>query len=223
MIRREVGRLSEVSFSTPPITQAEAHSIAGMLSHKGHYFSFASDSWSDRGLGLDTGSLTVGAGGLSGAGQAALGTSSVTYNPEFRDYKWTVCYARDDGITEEHIIVRSDGAKWVDGVSNDAATTSELVVSNGAVALTNAFDYSDLMFLPFNLYSEHALPLYTYASGGKQSTLNPVVAAGDLFGDVDTNVIAVVTGVDIVQSATASNLAKVSITLKRVAVNVTGA
>ena len=50
-IRREVGITEEISFVTPPISQAEAHSLMGLLSHRGHYFSFSSDVWSDRGLG----------------------------------------------------------------------------------------------------------------------------------------------------------------------------
>ena len=68
-------------------------------------------------------------------------------------------WVKPGGGAWQHEILRSDGAKWVDGVRNDAATL-HIDVSSSAFRLlspgsgTDYFD--DLVWLPFEIYADWA-------------------------------------------------------------------
>lgn len=162
-MRFERGEPTEIEGTALALTREDADCLEGLLSGRGHYFPFDLDAHSTAGLGPDTAasgnwSIQAGSAGLAGDGIFGGGylnvaaTKSITWDTELPRGRWTVMFfkgvsPRSDGT---HFVVRADGAKWQDGVRNDAAVTTMLVVDEdlGAVALT-AGDYDELVVLPF--------------------------------------------------------------------------
>jgi len=192
--RHRKGVTEEISFSSCLMAQEDADSLIGIVERVGHHISFESDAWSDRGLGPESGSTyTLTSGGYTGTKRAVLTSPTLVYNPEFREAKNTVCYARtaDSGSTWEHVTVRADGAKWTDGVRDDAASTSELVVSNGAVNFSSAFDYDEIELFPFNISDQHALELFAFVDAGNPFTIRLMELSGDIIENAGSiNVIS---------------------------------
>lgn len=188
-IKKRRKRIRSWSASTPPIDAETADSFEGLLEGRGHHFSFDganAGAWSDAGLGPESGSTyTIGAPGKIGSGKLVI-TVNVVWNANLIDNKSTVLYWRSDdaGATWEHIVVRSDGAKWADGVRADATATAELTVSNGAVAFTNAYEIDDLVILPFVLAETHAEQFYVWSNAGALpfSPLPRLTVDGDFLG-----------------------------------------
>ena len=183
--RHRKGVTKQISLTSCLLPEADADSLVGFVEGRGHHFGFESDAWSEEGLGPDAGATyTITAGGYVGSSRLVLTSSSIVYNPEFRDFKWTVCYARtnDGGTTWQFVTVRRDGAKWVDGVRDDTATTAELTVDNGAVALSNVFDYDELILLPFFISETHAVEMYGWVSAGSPFTVRRLTMKGDILG-----------------------------------------
>lgn len=197
------GVTEQVSFRTVCLSQADADSIVAIFERAGsHHWSFDADAWSDRGLGPEAGATyTLTAGGYAGAtNRLTVTTAGIVYNPRLRADKHTISYARtsDGGTTWEFVTVRSDGKKWIDGVNNDAADTSELLVSNGGVLLTSAFDYGEVSFLGAKLSDDHIVELFTHVSGGGQFRRKHVVIGGDCVL-ADSDAVSVVDGQDVIQ------------------------
>ena len=183
--RNRKGVAEEISFSSCLMIQEVADSLIGFIEGQGDHFGFEDDAWSEEGLGPESGSTyTITSGGYVGSDRIVLTSSTLIYNPEFRETKNTVCYARtaDSGTTWEHLIVRADGAKWLDGIRDDAAATGELVIDSGAVSLSDVYDYDELLLLPFNIGEQHALELFAWVDGGDPFTLRTMTLEGDLLG-----------------------------------------
>lgn len=145
-------------FTTPPMSRADATALRRLLMGEGHAWSFDSTLYSSKGLG---GSSVTNAGqqasGSSkfGAGRLQVGatTGTITFAASLGS-TWSVGLWRStDGTTYTHYLVRSDGAKWVDGTRSDATATTWLSVSGGSLTIANttgtAVYYDDLVALPF--------------------------------------------------------------------------
>lgn len=187
--RRRRRRVRSWSATTPVVDAESSDSFEGLIEGRGHHFSFDganAGAWSEAGLGPESGSLyTIGSPGHIGSGKLVV-TGSVTWNPSLIDGKSTILYWRssDSGVTWEHVSVRADGAKWLDGVRADATTTAELTVSNGAVSLTSSFQYDDLVILPYMLAESHVEAFYAWANAGLKpfSPLPRLTIDGDIVG-----------------------------------------
>jgi len=173
-----------------PVVDAESSdSFEGLIEGRGHHFSFDganAGAWSEAGLGPESGSAyTIGSPARIGSGKLVV-TGSVTWNPNLIDGKSTVLYWRssDSGVTWEHVSVRADGAKWLDGVRADATATAELTVSNGAVALASSFQYDDLVILPYIMAETHVEAFYDWSNAGSKpfSSLPRLTVDGDIVG-----------------------------------------
>jgi hypothetical protein len=155
--RAERARARRIPFTTAPMLHAEADTLEGILEGRGAHFPLDFDAHSDRtGVGPDTDSpgnwaivpRELYTSGVFGAGYLSV-TTSIVWDLRL-PADWLVMFWRDvdSSATAEHVAVRSDGAKWLDGTRNDAAAVPELVVDEGAVALTTGA-YDDLVALPF--------------------------------------------------------------------------
>jgi hypothetical protein len=192
--RHRKGITKSISLTSCLLPEADADSLVGFVEGRGNHFGFEADAWSEEGLGPEAGATyTITAGGYVGSNRLVLTSSNIVYNPEFRDFKWTVCYARtsDSGSTWQFVTVRRDGAKWIDGVRDDAASTAELTVSNGAVALSNVFDYDELIILPFLISETHAVELYGWVSAGNAFTVRRLTMKGDILGNTTREQIVI--------------------------------
>ena len=63
---------------------------------------------------------------------------------------------------------------------DDTATTTELTDDNGAVALSNLFDYDELILLPFFISETHAVEMYGWVSAGNPFTVRRLTMKGDI-------------------------------------------
>lgn len=162
-------RKRDIAFSTIPLTQSDAFAWESYLSGEGHVWSFDANVYSSKGLGPSSSSgATVMTGSGSKFGTGALfiniSTGTITFTGALLNtFKatpaWTVGVWRfDDGTDSDfhHYMVRSDGAKWKDGVRNDGTGTAWLTVSGANVTLTaggfvDPVLYSDLVCLPFKV------------------------------------------------------------------------
>ena len=125
------------------------------------------------------GSIKHGGGGLF------LGASGqVTWPRTAVDF--TVAFWVSDGVAlASHYIVRRDGAKWVDGVRNDAASTPFLSTASSAVQLLKSGSiayFDDLLVLPYLIPDAWAPQLYA-AHDARALTLPRQVATGEFDPD----------------------------------------
>lgn len=153
-----------------PTLQAEADTMECLLSGRAHHFSCDVDAFSDAGLGPDT----VGSGnysiafrtptaGMYGTGYLVVATS-IVWDVNLRPDAWTVAYWRNVTTTPQHIMIRSDGAKFINGVRNDTLSTVESVVAAGGFALT-AGSYDDITVLPVPAADSFLAAMYRWAIG----------------------------------------------------------
>lgn len=152
------------------LTSQDADTLEMLLERKAHKFGFERDAFSDSGIGPEAGgAYTItprnpADGGFGWSYVNVIGT--LTYDMRLPDSQWTVAWWRV-GVgtrTETHLVVRSDGAKWIDGVRADATPTAELTVSNGAVAFT-AGQYDNLWIAPLAVSDSFAAMLWRWQSG----------------------------------------------------------
>jgi hypothetical protein len=162
----------DLHFTSIPLTQADAFAWESLLTGEGHVWSFDVNLYSSKGLGpssLTDAVIDVGSGSKFGTGALfiSLTTGTITFTGALlntfgaRPGYTVMVWRYDDGTdaTFHHYVVRSDGAKWKDGVRNDATATSWLTVSGANVTLVagGAVDpviYSDLVCLPFDVLDD---------------------------------------------------------------------
>lgn len=154
----------DLSFTTVPLSDPDAFVWESFFTGEGETWSFDSSVYGSKGLGpTGGGGYSIVAGGakfgasklrlvaggvlaLVGAGQHSSGRA---------DAGSPVSYAvwRFESAAWHHYVIRSDGAKWVDGVRNDAAATTWAIVSLVSLGLANIAggneDYDDLTSWPF--------------------------------------------------------------------------
>lgn len=180
-------RKTNLSFETPVLTTLEAEAWNGLLSGLGHYWSFDSNNYSSKGLGHSSGTaLRATSNPLSGAGHLEFsGAQTRTWAQAGLGTRWTVSLWRDSsgapgGAAYAHYVVRSDGAKWVDGVRNDAASTTWLSVSSGQLALSDTnTDIDEIIAVPY--LWDTTWPALVFAEGGLRNALTPTLR---LYGDL---------------------------------------
>lgn len=161
-------RKRDLKFKTIPLSAADAFAWESLLIGEGEVWSFDASLYGSKGLGpfASAGATVVGTGAPKfGAKMLNLAATSgtISYMAAINTFGvvstgWTVIVYRstDAGTTWTHYVVRSDGAKWVDRVRNDAASTTWLTVGmDGKVTIANvtgaAVNYDDLTILPFDV------------------------------------------------------------------------
>jgi len=164
-------RKVDFQFDMPPMTAADAFAWEQLLIGTGQYWHFDSNLYSTKGVPTtgtgtrETSNPKAGAGnlGLTGA-QTFVGAIGAT----FSTHPWTVSLWRDasggpGGAAYVHYVVRSDGAKWVDGVRNDAASTTWLAVTSSLTLTDTDVDY-DSIHAALGLWPESFVaPVYNMA------------------------------------------------------------
>lgn len=174
-------------FTTPPMLRADATALRRLLMGEGHAWSFDSNLYSSKGLGGSSVTNAVQqASGSSkfGAGRLQVGatTGTITFAAALGS-TWSAGFWRStNGTSWTHYLVRSDGAKWVDGSRSDGTSTTWLSVSSGSLTLANgtgsAVYYDDLYALPF-LTADSWGPMLGVATS-PFSALPALTVTGDL-------------------------------------------
>jgi hypothetical protein len=178
-------RKRDQNFKTVPLSHADAYAWEALFIGEGELWTFDSAAGTGApGVYGSKGSPPVSLVGVTistaatpkfGNGKLQLATgNSFTINGSTTNIfggtsEWTVLVWRStDGSTWTHYIVRSDGAKWVSGVRNDAASTTFISAGSGNAALVNSEGanrfYDDLIILPFKILDSWAPTLGTMAA-----------------------------------------------------------
>lgn len=190
-------RKRDLEFETVPLSLADALAWEGLFLGDGHVWSFDSSVYSSKGA---IGSTVIPSeieldGTVKKFGAKALKVfASSSWNgflgSEFdATGKWTVAaWRRIDAGAWVHLVVRSDGAKWVNGVRNDSYATGEIpgveepftdvpaVVLRGGSGTTTYWD--DVVACPFRWLP--TWPAAVYATGVAFSPLPYLRATGSL-------------------------------------------
>lgn len=154
--RRNKKRRFEFAITT--VKQVEALAWEALIRGDGQVWSFDANLYSSKGLAPSAGySAVLQAGGKYGANCLRITAGTTTNFPVGLDAgdrppNWTVAVWRNESAVWKHYVVNSLAQKWVDGVRNDAASTTFLAVSSaGTVSLTGATgltDFDDLVCFP---------------------------------------------------------------------------
>jgi len=175
-------------------TPADADTLEGLLGGRSFLIPCDDDAWSaGTGIGPAPGSAyTV---EHQGAGEARFGRgfldiTSATWDGKLPPGKHAIAYWRGGPGSWEHVIVRSDGAKWLDGVRADATPTPELTIAAPSFTLA-AIEVDEIAvyaFLPSDPYLEASA---AWTIGGRAFTQLPRL---ELDGDVIANCPTIVEG-----------------------------
>lgn len=177
----------EWNLSTTPAPASELDAWIGLIEGRGHSFPYNSDYYSIRGRGAFYigGAALVSGGAKHGAGYLRTGLADDVLYRLALPSTWTVLLWRLESGTWRHYLVTSAGAKWKDGVRNDALATGDLFyVSSGdlhvgdILGATGIRDFDDVVALPYVVPDAWAPGMYTQHSGAAWSALPRVTAAG---------------------------------------------
>lgn len=181
--RNRGGLPREWQASAFPMTQEEADTLEALVMGRGHAWRFLKDPFSFSGIGPE--SIQNANQDLNSDVPGMLGefndeTQATTFDCGLRPDCWTVLYVWDttqEDAAHIHKAVRSDGAKWENGVRNDALDTSELTVSPPAIAIDAQgppYFYTDLVVLPFAALDAFIEQNYLWRTGWQQTFRAPL-------------------------------------------------
>jgi len=185
-------RKRDYRFTSSFLSLPAAESLRGLVEGDGHRWNFEGSAaggylFSSRELGPTTTSGSVARGTISkyGANGLWLSTvgSTVTWAAALGP-AWTVAVWRSPNGTGvfTHYVVRSDGAKWVNGARSDATATPFLTVVSGNLTLTATVgntDFDELVVLPYAVLDEWPPLLFAFNSTTPWPALPLVRAAGE--------------------------------------------
>lgn len=204
----------EWAMATTPVPPTELDAWVGLIEGKGHSWPFNANFYSARGRGLSDsdGAVSIVTGiAKYGAGRLSCGSEgSVAYAASLSP-AWTVMVWRGETGTWRHYLVTSTGAKWKDGVRNDALVTSTfLSVSGGEVRIgdlsaTGAVDFDDLVALPYAVPEAWATLMRTQHASAAWPNLPSVLAAGT-FASAEVTVRGKVTDTRVLRCAVGGSL-----------------
>lgn len=213
-----------------------ADTIEALVEGRGLHFPFDFDAWSKpHGLGpdLDSGGdkppvnyeIIQGEAGIPRFGYGFLQVKTAhtaIWDTKLVENRWTVGYWRKPLFTWEHVVVRGDGAKWLNGSRDDLLTTTELVVSNGAVGIVaggGSVNIDDMFILPIAACFEFIEAFYLWSNSNNLpfSDMPYLTLEGDIIGSERIEVQSRMGDVSYVQHGTNSgwrnNARTVSFTL----------
>lgn len=183
------------SIMTPLQTAAITEGIRDVILGRGdvwHFNESTSTDWqySVNGKGAATGTAWGSSlvSGKFGRGLRISATRTVTWTTN-TGAGWTIMVWYYTGGAWHHYIVRSDAAKWVDGVRNDGASTPFMANTSTTTTLGYAGsgsnqDFDDLVVLPYVLHANFAE--YYGVATAAFSDLPRLNLGGDILSDPTT-------------------------------------
>lgn len=178
--RRWTKRVLELEL--PVASQVDQLAWMALLRGEGQVWSFDSSLYSAKGLPLSGATATTGnTSPVSkfGGGRLSTGASIVGAATKL-GAAWTVCLWYWSGSVWNHYVINSSAQKWLNGVRNDAASTTFFSVSaTGDLTFAASGFFDDVVALPAVLPTTWA-PLL-YATGRAFPALPKLEAYGDVF------------------------------------------
>lgn len=188
-------------FKSIPLSLSDALIWTMFLTGEGEVWNFDSSLYGCKGTGPSAntggsqtaGSSKYGAGKLSLTGAGGIAWAAVAVNSWGKTGSWTICVWRNSGSGFTHYVVNSSGQKWVDGVRNDAASTTWLSVGgDGTVTISNTsgtITYDDLVVVPYVMPT--AWPPQVYAAAVAYSTLPYLEMTGDFVAEQTSRTVSI--------------------------------
>jgi hypothetical protein len=171
----------EWSLTTTPVPASEVDAWVGLIEGRGHSWPFNLDFYSARGRGLSAGSPTlVTVGEKWGDGHLRVGAGAFVSWTVQSTSAWTTLHWRYESGAWKHYVCRSDSARWVNGVRNDASSGG-IDIFEGVLSITGASgltDYDDVVALPYAVPDSWPPLLYAQHNTAAWSELPRVAAAG---------------------------------------------
>lgn len=193
-------RKIDVELKSIPLLIAAALVWRDFIAGEGETWSFDLSLYGSKGtapIAMVGATFSAGAAKF-GAAKLSVGatTGTITFPAAANEYGstkngWTVGVWRFEGGVWNHYVVRSGGAKWVNGVRNDAASTTWLTVVAPNVTIANntgaAVFYDDLVILPFQVLLDW--PPQWFAAAAPFGLLPFHAATGDFVEEQATRVV----------------------------------
>jgi hypothetical protein len=178
-------RFSDVGDSwqidTDILSGDDAESLEGLLDGRGHVWPFDADTWSKAGLPPNAIVGTITAGGKWGS---YLDTTAVvpTYPVDFvgTGLPYTAFGWLWNGASFDHKIIRDDGARWLNGVRNDA-TANPYTFGTSSFALSTNARHDDVAIVPCRVSTSHAPLLYAFANAQALPAFRKITVEGDFY------------------------------------------
>ncbi len=136
------------SFRTVPCEPDVANAVECLVDGVGHSWTFDESLFSSRGRAPAS---TSGAAIVSGGDHLSCMEVSTSISWDLTrgiypiDRLWTILVSRLETAVWHRYVVRSDGAKWLDGVRNDALSTTWLTMVDGTLTITDTAQKYDEM------------------------------------------------------------------------------
>lgn len=153
----------DVKFTSIALISSLAYAWTSLLTGEGERWSFDTSEYGSKGTPPSSSVYSLIAGGAKfGAGLLRLPATTGTFsllgvlaNSFGSSLEHTMMVWRLETAVWHHYIVRSDGAKWLDGVRNDGVSTTWFTPAAPNMVIANtsgsAQDYDDLVVLPFKI------------------------------------------------------------------------
>lgn len=193
-------RKLDLELKSVPLSLADAQAWRDFIAGEGETWSFDVSLYGSKGTApIAMVGATFSAGSAKfGAAKLSVGatTGTITFPAAVNEYGstskgWTVGVWRFESGAWRHYVVRDDGAKWSNGVRNDATSTAWLSVITPNVTIANstgaAVFYDDLVILPYRVPLDW--PPQWYASAFAFGLLPYHVATGDFVDEAASRVV----------------------------------
>ncbi|WP_141323604.1 hypothetical protein [Myxococcus sp. AB025B] len=170
----------EWEFKTPPLPRDEVLALRGLIAGDGHAVSFDGDAFTSRGLNQASATGLVFQGARFGGGLNLAVGASASWSMQL-GARWTALHYVFSSSAGAwlHVINRSDGKRWTQGVPSSNA--GGLSVVSGALAVTgatNAVSFDDVVGLPFEVPDAWVPHLVAWHAARPWSALPFLVASG---------------------------------------------
>lgn len=195
-------RKHDLSLLSIPLSSSDAYAWESLVVGEGHCWSFDTSFYSSKGYGptVNTGcTIDSSIPPMFGAGYAIVPatTGVLTYSSAFLNSSsvlgaWTFLVWKYESGNWHHYVLRSDGAKWKDGVRNDGLSTTWFQTNLNGFRLINTtgseMDFDDAVALPFKALDTWPALIYAYqlANIVPFSSLPYLTCSGDLVPEAAT-------------------------------------
>ena len=189
LVRSRIATKRDLEFEIPLTNNTLAGQYERWLRGEGEMWTFV-NLYGSKGTGPESGySGTIQASsGIGGSANltVASGTHAYRIAPAGSSWTFAVWYSTAASPSYTHYVVSSNGNKWVDGVSNNGASTTWASVSNGILTLSSGTDwrYDNLFAFPATVDATWPPIFYGTAGNGDVASGTALMPYLNLTGDV---------------------------------------
>lgn len=222
-VRSRIATKRDLEFEIPPTEPVLSGQYERWIRGEGETWLFT-NLYGSKGTAPESGySGSISSGtGISGSNSLLVSTGTHQYRIASTGSSWTISfyYSSTSPVAFTHYTITSAGKKWVDGVRNDAASTTFVSVSSGILTLTGGANrrWDNLFTFPATV--DDSWPPLFYGTGGigqvaSGQVLPPVLnLSGDVILETTRSALGEVMGTSVV-AAEGSTRRKLTVRLSQ--------